>query len=234
MRSPNGFHVPGWWLNQAPYAVPGIYPVSGLSNLPGAHEQPGAQTAGSRLHQRDSGGETSATGRPDPRLRSPNSVADSVAEGVERNLPSPSGQVGIHAIGFTDDDYRDEDRGFGTTCWIWVHAKLSEGYGSLRGPSPERRYIRAHRWVYEQLRGPIPDGMHLHHRCGERACVNPEHLELITPSDHPRLTVKLTDEQVEAIRSDPRSLRTIAADYGVSHTHVSRIKRGLIRVEATR
>jgi hypothetical protein len=41
--------------------------------------------------------------------------------------------------------------------------------------------FRAHRVAYELLVGPIPDGMHLDHLCRTPACVNPAHLEPVTP-----------------------------------------------------
>lgn len=44
--------------------------------------------------------------------------------------------------------------------------------------------VAAHRFAYEERNGPIPDGFHLHHACGERSCVNPDHLELLTASEH--------------------------------------------------
>nr|WP_157095381.1 HNH endonuclease [Hoyosella altamirensis] len=41
--------------------------------------------------------------------------------------------------------------------------------------------IRAHRWAYIQLISDIPDGLQLDHLCRVRACVNPWHLEPVTP-----------------------------------------------------
>ena len=38
---------------------------------------------------------------------------------------------------------------------------------------------------------------------------------------------KLTDDQVSLIRSDSRTQHMIAVDYGISQSHVSRIKRGV-------
>jgi hypothetical protein len=40
---------------------------------------------------------------------------------------------------------------------------------------------QAHRFVYQQLVGPIPAGMQLDHLCRVRTCVNPDHLRIVTP-----------------------------------------------------
>lgn len=62
-------------------------------------------------------------------------------------------------------------------CWLWILAPDKDGYGSLKR---NRRTIRAHRFTYEQLVGPIPDGMELDHLCANKCCVNPQHLEPVT------------------------------------------------------
>lgn len=62
-------------------------------------------------------------------------------------------------------------------CWIWTAGKNSAGYGQF---SLRRRTVYAHRYAYERLRGPIPDGLELDHLCRVRACVNPAHLEPVT------------------------------------------------------
>src|SRR5690349_16599250 len=61
-------------------------------------------------------------------------------------------------------------------CWIWRGVPRN-GYGRIGNRS-------AHRVSYETYRGPIPEGFHVHHICGTKLCVNPVHLEVISPRDH--------------------------------------------------
>ena len=78
-------------------------------------------------------------------------------------------------------------------CWEWV-ANLSKGYGHV---GIGGRTWKAHRASYESLVGPIPDGLVIDHLCRFTACVNPEHLEPVTPS-------------VNGLRSPLHSTRRIA------------------------
>lgn len=57
-------------------------------------------------------------------------------------------------------------------CMIWQGAKDEKGYGRIAGR------IRAHRLVYETFVEPL-EGRVLHHVCGNRGCVNPDHLEVL-------------------------------------------------------
>jgi len=66
-------------------------------------------------------------------------------------------------------------------CWLWTGRVVGAGYGQeqVRG-----QCISVHRFVFETLVGPIPDGHHVHHTCEVRLCCNPDHLEALSPADH--------------------------------------------------
>jgi hypothetical protein len=62
-------------------------------------------------------------------------------------------------------------------CWLWIGARRVREYGSIQQGD---KSILAHRYVYEQHRGPIPEGKELDHLCRVPSCVNPSHLEPVS------------------------------------------------------
>lgn len=43
---------------------------------------------------------------------------------------------------------------------------------------------RAHRWAWELINGPIPEGMVIDHMCSNRACVAIDHLRVVTQREN--------------------------------------------------
>lgn len=68
-------------------------------------------------------------------------------------------------------------------CLVWLGQVLANGYGSMR-VHYRRRYV--HRLAYELAYGPIPPGMQIDHRCRNRRCVEPSHLEVVTNAENVR------------------------------------------------
>lgn len=64
-------------------------------------------------------------------------------------------------------------------CWLWSGALMTGGYGGFWLDGAMRL---AHRLSYEWSVGPIPPGLEIDHLCRVRHCVNPAHLEAVTPA----------------------------------------------------
>jgi hypothetical protein len=62
-------------------------------------------------------------------------------------------------------------------CWIWLGHENGHGYGRI---TVDGKQLLTHRFAYELLRGPIPDGLQIDHLCRNRRCLNPDHLEPVT------------------------------------------------------
>lgn len=62
-------------------------------------------------------------------------------------------------------------------CWLWLGKVNEKGYGQIywKGRQPV-----AHRVSYELHVGQIPEQLVLDHRCRNRLCINPGHLEPVT------------------------------------------------------
>jgi len=59
-------------------------------------------------------------------------------------------------------------------------------YGYARFNIAPGQSVHAHRFAYEELVGPIPEGLDLDHLCRNKTCVNPAHLEPVTRAENVR------------------------------------------------
>ena len=66
-------------------------------------------------------------------------------------------------------------------CWVWTGSRHPFGYGWITSGG---KTLLAHRVAYEQIVGPIPDGLNVLHRCDNAPCWNPVHLFLGTDADN--------------------------------------------------
>jgi hypothetical protein len=62
-------------------------------------------------------------------------------------------------------------------CWLWDRGTDWDGYGIIKR---NRTSHRAHRLMWTQTHGPIPEGTLVCHTCDIPSCVNPDHLFLGT------------------------------------------------------
>lgn len=83
----------------------------------------------------------------------------------------------------TEDRFWEKVDGSGD-CWEWTGTRQTMGYGSFWVLGQGKRL--AHRVAYELLVGPIAEGRELDHRCRNRICVNPDHLEPVSHRENVR------------------------------------------------
>jgi len=139
--------------------------------------------------------------------------------------------------------WRHVDRRGPDDCWEW-QAATRYGYGMVQNVKERGKSVMAHRFAYELLVGPIPDGLHLMHKCDNPPCCNPAHLTPGTPKENvhdmmakgrgnwrapkgeesPR--AKLTAEQAKIIKYGYEKGVVLAARFGVQPTTVSAIRNG--------
>lgn len=77
----------------------------------------------------------------------------------------------------------------GDGCWAWLgHTHNPDGYPlftlSAIENGGEPTELRVHRYMYELLVGPIPEGLELDHLCRNVGCANPDHLEIVTRQEN--------------------------------------------------
>jgi hypothetical protein len=89
----------------------------------------------------------------------------------------------------------------GDGCWEWIACRDRAGYGRLLvGKSAGL----AHRYIYELMIGPVPEGLELDHLCRNTSCVNPAHLEPVSHQENCRRG-RQTERKTHCPRGHPYS-----------------------------
>ena len=121
-------------------------------------------------------------------------------------------------------------------CWLWK-GKMTGDYGAM---SIAGSTFQAHRVSYALYRGQPRTDMVVDHRCRNKACVNPDHLEQVTVAENARRYLgaaktkddksrTLDDAKVLQIKKrlrDGDDPKEIAAAFGITVKHLGKIRRG--------
>ena len=81
-------------------------------------------------------------------------------------------------------------------CWLWEGGISQDGYALVWANGTGGK---AHRMIYEEMRGPVPDGLQLDHLCRVRFCVNPDHLEPVTQQENVNRGLGSTQNRVRCV-----------------------------------
>lgn len=138
------------------------------------------------------------------------------------------------------------DQATGCVNWIgsigWTDRRPNVGgYPRMGVTIDGRRIVLAmHRWVWEQVNGPIPAGMMVCHKCDNRRCIRPSHLFLGTSGDNARDMARkgrsaqrrATNGILDAMRSEyvpghpTQGARPLSIKYGFSYKYTRNLLCG--------
>lgn len=126
-------------------------------------------------------------------------------------------------------------------CLEWQGTTNKLGYGTV---TANGKTMSAHKWAWEMAKGAVPDGMCLRHACDNPPCVDVEHLSVGTYAQNSQdmaarkrsthgsrnpqsaLTEAKVAEILELLKAGGRTQASIAREYGVVDSAITRIKKG--------
>jgi HNH endonuclease len=133
-----------------------------------------------------------------------------------------------------------------TPCRLTQGSLSGEGYGRRWDPDLQK-LVLLHRWIWEQINGPVPEGMVLMHQCDHPICYRYDHLKLGTYKDNSKDMIakgrgrgqfeanksypwsRLTKSDVDDIRVrlvNGETLSEISRRYGVHRSTILGIRDG--------
>lgn len=86
----------------------------------------------------------------------------------------------------------------GSNCWLWTGATSGKGRGGGYGRvSIDGHTCAVHRVIYTHFYGYVPAKRQIDHKCGNRLCCNPDHLQDVTHKQNQsrRATRRRKDQQ---------------------------------------
>lgn len=105
-------------------------------------------------------------------------------------------------------------------CWEWTGAHTSGGYAHAIF---DGKNVSVHRWMYEFLTQPIAKDLHIDHLCRNRGCVNPDHMEPVTPREN---VIRGDSPALAAIKQLSKTHCPQGHEYNNENTYVHPITRG--------
>lgn len=131
-------------------------------------------------------------------------------------------------------------------CWEYEGPRFANGYGQVKVDGTPRL---AHRLMYENTHGPIKSGLVIRHKCDNKPCIRPSHLESGTPQENVNDREergrgargiggagKFTDDQVRQIRLLGTGVKhmkrgkfyaEVAAEHNVHFSTIQKIVTGI-------
>lgn len=108
-------------------------------------------------------------------------------------------------------------------CWIWTGSVDRLGYGQFRdfdnGAGRAGRMVRAHRFAWEEARGPLDPSTDVRQACENRRCVRPDHFAIRSPDDPRNPTARQLEVLASWLELGMRrgSMAEVARRLGITH-----------------